>query len=193
MQIDGLRSRHIRRNLYILLAAGVGIALAIFAEIGQSTMAQSVPTDPNGFTAYMAEQFRHEVPDAEIQIVGTLHLLITAPSGQTDLYLDTVYSACQRGVPCPMQIETYVSQMVAVSRDTKSTVGRESLRVLVRPAVYAAQLRQNAVAQGGAVMEPLQGDLLLVAASDEPTAIQMVTMRDLSKLGLSVDAGIALA
>ena len=194
MTIDSPSSRHTWRFLSLLLAIVAGIALAISLGIARSAVAQTVPMDPDGFTAYIAKQFELALPDAKVRIKGPLYLSVTAPNGPNDAYLSTIYSACQRGGDtCPMQVETYVSQMAAFYRDTKSTVNRESLRVLVRPAIYADQLRQDTTAQGGPVVVPLSGGLWLVAASDEPTAIGMVTMQDLTKLGLSANAGIAIA
>jgi len=79
--------------------------------------------------------------------------------------------------------------------ETTRSLARSDLRVIVRSAGYVEALRAQASERRELqpIVRPLAGDLWVVCVIDLPNQINMLTDRDIEKLGLSQDEAIALA
>ncbi len=78
--------------------------------------------------------------------------------------------------------------------ETNRPVATSDLRVIVRSTGYVDALRKHAAErlEPQPIVRPLAGDLWLVCVVDLPRQINMLTDRDLEKLGLSQEEAIAL-
>ena len=77
---------------------------------------------------------------------------------------------------------------------TNRPAARSDIRVIVRSSVYVEALRKQAIDRQAPqpIVRPLAGDLWLICVIDLPRQVNMLTDRDLEKLGLSQDEAIAL-
>src|SRR5258707_3244986 len=78
--------------------------------------------------------------------------------------------------------------------ETNRPVATSDLRVIVRSTGYVDALRKHAAErlEPQPIVRPLAGELWLVCVVDLPRQINMLTDRDLEKLGLSQEETIAL-
>ena len=157
--------------------------------------ADGTPSDPDAFTAYVADRVRKIAPGMPVKITGSLSLDIGDSDNLNTLYLARLLSACQHNPDTsPEMVDDFVTKMVGVARASETPVTRDSLRIVVRPKIYLKQ--ENDVLRSRAatpVTAPLAGDLIVLGASDLPTAIKMIDSREVALLHLSNDEAIALA
>jgi hypothetical protein len=163
------------------------IILAAWALSSAPGFAASIPFEAGAFTAYVAGLLQKAEPDAKITIVSPLTLDVKAPTGASTAYLGAIHDACRRDRD---QCASFVSAYVTASSDRHHTatapVALTDLRVVVRPSVYVAQIREAAVRAGGQpVAAPLVGDLWVVGAADTPDTIRLLNTNLLTPTGLS--------
>jgi hypothetical protein len=155
-----------------------------------------VPTDEEGFTTYMAERIRRQLPDYRITIEGALRLKAQeAGEDAWNVNLHRAHDFTRRNRSgCAAWLESYVSKMHAHYKDFKLPVDRTMLRVVVRPKDYVerAQKDPDGKAREMAV-EPLTDDLVAVCYIDMPTAVRSALARDFEKLGLTPAEAMAQA
>ncbi|HVJ55543.1 MAG TPA: hypothetical protein VM689_23990 [Aliidongia sp.] len=150
-----------------------------------------VPTDPEGFTAFVAKMFRAVMPDATVEVTGPLALSVKSKDGDESMSLTNVYSTCMRNAAqCDQIVAGHVSSMAASHASINEPVKRRSLRVIVRPATYIEAMKRNLAGRWEPVAAPLAGGYWMIAAADMPEAIQMVTTRDLPHLKLSSEEAL---
>jgi len=157
------------------------------AAIGAGTVARAAPpTDPSGFTAFVAQSFRQARPADRVRIAGELALDIQAPAGEFTTDLHTVYGGCGRFPEhCDDIVAMFVNKISAVHVDAPVAPKASQLRVVVRPEAYVDEMRRNAPPGAEPVAAPLAGGLWMIGAADMPTAIVMLNTAGLGSLKLS--------
>lgn len=178
-------------------------ALAFFACIGATVMtmagmvasrahAAPPPTDPAGFTAFVAQKFHAARPTDEIKVTGDLQLAIKAPAGEFTTDLHTVWSTCgQMPDRCDEIVTEHIANLSAFHGAPSSPLRTAQLRVVVREAAYVEGMRRVAPPGAEPVAAPLAGGLWLIGAADKPTTVQMLNTASLSPLKLSIAQALA--
>jgi uncharacterized protein YtpQ (UPF0354 family) len=182
------------RYLGPLLMALVFLSLTPFARAED----QAIPTDVNGFTAYMGRRFSDSDHASKTVVKGPLTLEVrpTAGGDPHTVSLDNVWSLCERNRPgCRAEVENFVTGALAVSRSAETTADPADLRVVARNAAYVRSLQQTMAGSPGsdAVVRPVAGDVWMMCVLDQPRGIKFVNESDLAKLGLTEDQAFARA
>ena len=164
----------------VVMSAGYGLAKARRAETD----------NPAKFTEEVAQQFKRAAPKLSVRVLAPLHLEVTGgPSGAHDIYLDRIFAACGSDPDgCDALVSDFSSKVSAYDLAPTPPLDRATLRVIVRRSDYVAQMRKAGAAAGGPVAAPIAGDFWMVLASDQPTTIRIVSVHDLTALGLSAKA-----
>lgn len=156
--------------------------------------AGGVPSDPDAFTAYVANRIGTVAPGTPVTVTGTLSLDVGNPGLRHSLYLQRLFDACRRNPDAAETlVDSFIGAMTAVARDPEPQPTRETLRVIVRPDFYVKSELETLAGRAAPVAKPLAGNLWLLGASDLPTAIKMLDSRDIARLGVSTDEAIAIA
>jgi hypothetical protein len=177
------------RKVAFVLAALVAGFVCPAPSGGQS--ADPSPGDPQAFTETFVKLCREAAPSLKLSIAGPLSLRADTAQGETDVHLDTVYSACQRD---PAGCGPFLTRMVELTAkgfaSARPMATLSQVRVTVRPSSYLDEM----AAAGGksdVIAEPLVGDLWVYAVRDEATSIATLDRVDLDALKL--DAAGAMA
>lgn len=182
-----------RRNGWAWLCAP--LVVVMLGAQGAAYAKPAEPGDPAHFTAQVAERFQRAAPKLTVRITAPLRLETEgAASGGHDVFLDRIYAACESDpAGCDALVADYVGQLAAYEQAPTPPLDRGTLRVIVRRSDYVAQMRKVGAAGGGPVAQPLAGDFWMLLASDQPTTIRVVSVHDLTALGLSVKTAFDLA
>ncbi len=188
--------KHIKAAGYFSLGS-IAALLLIAAVVSGEARETAIPDDEAGFTAYLADAFAQQLPEARVVIVGPLHLAVTpAGSGTHDLYLHNVAGGCARDRrDCHRHVAAFVENMSASIKEEAAPVERSMVRAVLRHDAYIGQARKVGTRIAGAepIVQPFAGDLWMVCVIDLPHGIKILNLRDMKKLGLSVGEAFALA
>jgi uncharacterized protein YtpQ (UPF0354 family) len=177
--------RRWRRALFLFLAV-------LAASPGSARAAGAVPEDPAGFTAFVAELFQRAMPDATISIKGPLQLVIKS-SGDSATDLSHPYEDCGREWHrCRAIVNLFVNHMAAALESMDAPIERSALRIVVRPLAYLDKQRSMLPKGAEPVAAPLPGGFCMMWAVDKPTAIELLSSRDLEPLGLTAEEALAI-
>ncbi|MGP0061733.1 MAG: hypothetical protein ACLPID_20895 [Beijerinckiaceae bacterium] len=172
----------------------LGLILAAFSVIPQSAAANQVPLDENGFTAYVAKAFQDTHPGFSITVAGPLHLKVQRGGDVWSSYLFTLYSFCLRNPDtCEPHVVIHAEQMAEAHKDADAHIEASALRIMVRQTAYVDQIAANLKGRGDPVVEPIAGDLWIVAVIDRPSTVGILGPKDLDALHLSADEALARA
>lgn len=171
----------------------LGVALGLVACAIIPAWADAVPSDPDVFTAYVADHIRRIEPGIPVTVTGTLSLDVGNSGAVHSLYLQRVFDVCQRNPDAAATfVDTFIQQMAAVASNPEPQVTRDTLRVIIRPEIYLKSELDTLAGRATPVAAPLPGDLWLLGASDLPTAIKILDSRDLTRLGMSDSEALAI-
>lgn len=173
------------------------VALFVGGSIIGASAAE-MPTDAERLTAYLAKAFSDVLPGATVTIKAQLQLevSVTPGAGAEQVYLDKVFSYCQRQpANCEWAAKDFVARYSAMIKDGKVVIRRSAIRAVVRPASYVDRARHQFPGKPDwqPVVEPLAGDFWLVCVLDQPNGITILNFEHLRKLDLSAKQAIALA
>ena len=153
--------------------------------LSSAVAAQAIPSDRDGFTQYVADRVKQEIPDAPVAVKSPLTLTI----GDLQANLDRIYGYCQRNEEgCSREISQYVKGAVEVYKEANTPPTKDALRVVVRSSQYLKQA-QNSMAPGAPSLyfKPVAGDLVAIPAIDSPRTIRMFSEKAGKALGLTAD------
>lgn len=156
-----------------------------------------IPNDQAGFTAHVAKLLRAAMPDASVSVKSPL-IVVTASASEPDgsqVNLDRVWAYCvSERASCAPTVTRFVTNVAASLRDKNQPIERSMIRLVVRSASYLEEIRQATAAtpEAALVATRFAGDLWLACVADLPRSTKFLSAGDLSKLGLSEDAAIAL-
>jgi hypothetical protein len=169
-------------------------SLASSSLTSPAAAAAQVPLDEDGFTAYVANAFRKSHTDASVSVVGPLHLKVQRGTNAWSSYLFTLHSYCTRNpAACEASVIIHADQMATAHTDNAAPVEASALRVVVRQTAYVDQITAHLAGKGDPIVEPIAGDLWMVAVFDQPSTISVLKPSDLDMLNLSADAALARA
>jgi uncharacterized protein YtpQ (UPF0354 family) len=155
---------------------------------GLPAVAAEVPRDQAGFSAYVAEQLAHEMPDLKLAPSGRLTLDGTRPDGSSSgqIHLDRVYDFCARNFSiCDSAIDRFVKGIAQMSREETLPPAPAMVRLSVRPRAYIDQVKQKLGADPAPVYaRHLTAHLVAVPVLDFPRSSRFVNAKDLAALGL---------
>lgn len=183
---DRLRSRWSRRRI-LACVLGLGIWSTRPAWAG------AVPSDPDVFTAFVADRIRKIMPGVPVTVVRSLVLDFSASPNRGTLYLTRLFEVCQRNPDLATTfVDTFVERTAADAPGPNPQPTRETLRVIIRPNSYVKSEVDLLAGAATPIARPLAGDFWLLGASDLPEAIKMLDSRDIARLGISADEAIAI-
>ncbi len=112
----------------------IALAIALLAAAQNPVRAEDMPLDPDGFTVFVADQIREEMPDYRITIVGLMTLRVVPPQEDwSELYLDRVHDYCLRQPDdCARALESFIANIREAALAFKAPIDRGMLRVGVR-------------------------------------------------------------
>jgi hypothetical protein len=184
-----------RRSVLVAMAPFLALALAGLAQARE----KPIPKEVDKFTAYMAERFAKESPDAKVAIEGPLRLGVTlAQNDDHSVYLNAPWDFCERDRRhCRREVDSFVTNMSGSLHETAPGVRDITLadiRVVVRGPGYVEELRQVGAGHPElmAVFRPVAGDLWMICVGDRPHGVQTLNHKDIARLGLTEDQTIAL-
>lgn len=177
-----------RRNL---IQAAV-IALLFCVGTIAAARADAVPSDPSGFTAYVARAFARALPGASIAMTAPLALTIDVPgTGKHEGYLANIYDQCQRTPEhCAELVANWVDQISTTDAQQEKPLDRASLRIVLRPKADVDQLRQTQKQEP--IAAPFIADLWMICVADLAKAIEYPNPKEFAALGLSRDDALKL-
>ena len=172
------------------------LVLACIVVASARAREPALPKDADKFTAFMADRFSEAIPDSKVKVTGSLTLELNPGGGAHSIYLDNIWRTCAGDRRhCREQVKNFVANMIGTMKESSVEVKAADIRVVVRPADYAAQARK--IAEGkperAPIVRPVAGDLWMVCVADSPHGIRVLQHADLTKLGLAEDQAIALA
>lgn len=148
----------------------------------------------NELTKLSAQEFKIDLPDASIEIVGPLELKVTRAGASWHAYLYNLYSYCQRNINnCGQAIVARAWQFKVAHQNGDPPISKSNLRVVVRDGEHVDELKQRYGDDINALVEPLCGDLWAIVVEDSPTMVSYPKPAEIKALGLSVDDGLKLA
>jgi hypothetical protein len=154
--------------------------------MGSATGACSQPS----FADKTAEKLRAALPGYQVTIVDDMTLRVGKPSAPPDqqmqVNLDRVADYCHRAPDdCQTMLSDYVAKTVDMVKSEDIQPSVASLRAVVRPAAYVAELGDLMRKRGQSpVSAPLVGDLAVLCYFDLPATMRPVGSTDLAKLGV---------
>jgi hypothetical protein len=166
-----------------------------FALDPGNALADDVPSDPPGFTKYVAAAFAKAMPGREVITAAPLRLSLSPRDGDRHVaYLDTLYAFCQQNPPlCANAVANHVRQIVASYRDEDAPMDKTKLRAVLRSVESVNQQRQALGGRGEPLAAPFLADLWIVCMVDLPTAMRTVSPAEIAKLGLSREEAMEVA
>jgi hypothetical protein len=172
-------------------ATALALLLLAFFLAAKPTGAVTAGGGPEGFTAFIARRLQEAAPHTQFHIEGPLRLTAKTPSGDHDLYLDRIYSACLRDHDgCVETMRTFVEDVAIRYENPEPKLTRKALRVVVRDQAYFDQMKAVMADHGGPPAVSLPGDNWLIVAADLPTTIKLPPQDELKGLGLTVDQAL---
>lgn len=174
--------------------ASMGVATAMLAcclLFASKLRAEQVPSDPNGFTNYVAQAFAKALPTAKITILGPLYVQVDSPgSGRNSVYLQNLYGQCQNSRNrCDSYVATWVDQISSTYGQKPALLDRAALRIVIRPSTYVDQLRQTQ--KQDPVAAPFIAGLSMICVADLPKAIEFPPASRFEEIGLLHDDALA--
>jgi len=170
--------------------ASLALVMCCLAPPGAARTA-GPPRNPAAFTEYVAGLLRQAAPDVKIKVTGPLTLDVDGPGGPHTAMLDNMFDTCRRDrAGCEQTVAVYVSQMTTLWRTPPKPLVVSQLRVIVRPSAYVQSMRQD-MRGAEPVAKPLIGDLWVIGAADQPTAIDLLTSQNLAPLNLTAEQAMA--
>ena len=170
-------------GIIALLAWGIAIPAARAAQ---------VPSDPDGFTAYVARAFAKALPGAKVSITAPLYLSIdAAQTGKHEGYLQTLYTQCQNAPDrCEDLVAVWVDQIASTDAKRIGPLDRNALRIVLRPIGYVDQMRNAQKREP--VAAAFIGNLWMICVADLPKAIEFPNAAEFEKAGLTRDEALRL-
>jgi uncharacterized protein YtpQ (UPF0354 family) len=146
-----------------------------------SAAAQDIPRDADGFTSYVAERMRQELPNIAVSVKAPLTLSI----GELQGNLDRIFQFCGANTQgCANEVTRYVQGAVQVAQAQNAPPTKEAVRLVVRSAAYVKNAKS-----GSPDIQPraLVDGLFVLPVLNSPRVLRMLTERDNRALGLSTD------
>jgi esterase/lipase superfamily enzyme len=112
-----------KATLLLLWAA----LLLIAAYSTPSASAQDIPLDEEGFTTFVAERLRRELPDIAVTHVGKLKIKVenAARKSFDDMNLDRLFTSCTQNTDrCSESIDLYVKGIVQTSHQQPTPIAK---------------------------------------------------------------------
>lgn len=159
------------------LAISVGVDNASHART-----AGGVPKSASAFTKFVAKLIQEAMPSAKVTIAGRLRLDVEVPNGNHTTDLHNVYSTCRRDPDaCDEDVAVFAAHAVVLYESADKPPAPDTLRIVVRPGSYLAEIRANPKRHSPLVAQ-IAGDYWVIVVDDRPTAIAIVDENDLSAL-----------
>lgn len=158
--------------------------------------ADNAPLDEAGFTNYMADRIRAEMPDYRVTVTAPLSLEITPPQGEgATAYLDRIYDFCRRTPgECDSVLDDYAVKLRAHYAEINAPLSRSMLRIVVRSKAYLDDMQVHLGEHAGQMaIEPLADDLAAAAYIDLPSALRSALEADFKALSLDRAGALAQA
>lgn len=174
--------RGIPRFLICLLALVLCLASPFAAA------RSSIPDDVDGFTRALAKRFAKAMPDKDVRIKGPLLLLVGEGKQAGQVRLDGPWAACQaERRHCARVVREFVEGMAGSIAEEAIAPRREDLRVIVRGAAYADELRAmtGKAPESIPVYRKLADGLWEICVFDHPHGVATAIHKDVAKLGLT--------
>ena len=173
------------RWMVLLLVMSCGLASA-----------QGIPTDEEAFTKLAAERVGKELPEYKIAPAGSLTLEGKRADGESTgtLSLDRVHAFCVRNAAqCESALDHYSKAIAEFVTERNRPIEPDMVRLVVRPAEYADQLRKQ-VSAGGATIyaHAVAPGLVSIPVLDFSRSVRFVNEKDLAKLALTEQQAFAL-
>ena len=174
------------------------LALFVFACLFANLLLAreaAIPKTVDKFTDYMADRFADAMPANKVTIKAPLRLDVALPGGPYSVYLDNIWSACERDRRhCRAVVDDFLGAMPSAMKEGAEPLKAADVRMIVRGFAYVTEMRR--VADGkperAGVARLVAGDLWMVCVADSPHGIRVLQHADLTKLHLSEDQAIAL-
>lgn len=175
---------------FFLAAAVLGAGTALAAEV--------IPSDPEGFTNYVAGAFKAALPDYQVNVAGRLTVGITRSGAKDGMQanLDRMFDFCARDARnCPQMLRQFIVQFAGAVKNANAPIDAAMLRLVVRPKAYIDGLHKQLGEARAAEMavENLPGGLTAVCYLDFPTAARPAMAADFAKLGLTKEDALGKA
>jgi hypothetical protein len=174
------------------------LSVVLWAVASQGAHAQAVSAgDELAFTQQMQQRLAAADPDARFAVSEPLTVSVANEQMQDGvIYLHRIFDFCLRATvqDCESAKATFVSRI----NDRPVPPSRSTLRVIVRDASYAANVREMFARNPSGpspFIRDIGDDLSIVMAADSPTQIALMTTDMLEDIGLTEQAAwdIALA
>jgi uncharacterized protein YtpQ (UPF0354 family) len=205
MQSRTGRAKHDRYILPIMRLSRAFVV--VIMSIVASTVHAAVPTDDAGLTAFAAEAFAKDLPEAKVTIKGPLLLDLEMSSSEgpaevrvtkthLQVTLHNVADHCRRDpAACEREVTEFVANFVATMKEVSAPIQKAELRVVVRSAEYVDAARRQLAGRPNSefVGRQFVGGLWALLVADRAHSIKSVSVQDVAKLGLSADAAMSLA
>ncbi len=170
-------------------------ALSLLALLVPLLAAGAPLLTPAQFTERYAVAARRAAPDASVQVVGALTVVIRRSGGAVDqaqANLDNAYELYQRD---PSRLDALIGDQVkglleAFAR-TDALVARDQIVPVLKTRTWLEEtqryLKQRSGGKGAGpeVWDPYEGELVVVYAVDTPSSIAFLGRAELEKAGLS--------
>lgn len=148
----------------------------------------------NEITKLSAQEFKIDLPDASVEIVGPLELRVSRAGTSWHAYLYNLYLSCQRNTEnCGQAIVARAWQFKVAHQNGDAPLSKSNLRVVVRDGEHVDELKQRYGDDINALVQPLCGDLWVIVVEDSPTMVTYPKPAAIKALGFSVDDGFKLA
>jgi len=159
------------------------LLLAAVQPLGAvSAVAQGIPTDEPGFTAYVAERLRKGVGDAPVSVKAPLTLSV----GPLQANLDRIYAYCKANPDgCGREIETYVRGAAESTRTQGEAPTRAAIRIVFRSAQYQQSAERDVSSAALVPARVLVEGLVLMPVLDSSRTVRMLTAKDSAALKLT--------
>jgi hypothetical protein len=158
--------------------------------------ADNPSSDALGFTNYMAQRIRAEIPDYTVTVTAPLTLEIAPPQGKGEIaYLDRIYEFCVRTPgECDEVLDNYAERLRDHFAEINAPLDRAMLRVVVRTKAYMEDMKVHLAEHGGEMaIAPLTDDLVAAVYIDLPSALRSALAADFQALGLDQAGALAQA
>lgn len=161
------------------VAAGI-VALTLL--VGAAMAAAATLLTPQGFTAAFAAAATAALPAAKVTVAGDLHLETRSAHGET--ITTDLRNAYQVYLDDPAQLDAVIRRYVAVLADAvdaaTQSLDRSRIVPVLKPKAWveAVQQQRQGTPAAQLLTEPLNSELTIVYAEDQPSSVRFLMMCD---------------
>jgi hypothetical protein len=171
------------------------IILVCWVAGGAEAREKPIPKTPEKFTDYMADRFGEAMPGMRVTVKHPLELEVLVPNGPHSVMLARIWDFCERDRRnCRKVVDDFLANMPAAMVEDGDDAKPSDIRVIVRTAEYAEQLRRIEKDHPGheGIVRPFAGNLWAVCVIDMPHGVMPLTHDRMVKLHLTEDEAFTL-